>query len=213
MDRISLPAARMRSMSSAATLSMAGDVTARGCPAAPVALNLLQAVDEEIGGQARHVHARGEHAAGMREFGQLRLGALVPRRGHVQRAQVGAAEAGHRGAARGQRHCGEHLPSGCEPQQAAPFVHRDPVAAFHVHGGAIHNHGQLLLTESTVSGSAAEATGPWGGGAITNAGNGTATLRNVTIAGNRTAYFGGGTLMGIRLSACSRKRQHDLSTP
>ena len=61
----------------------------------------------------------------------------------------------------------------------------------HVHGGAIHNHGVLELLESTVSDSVAHAGSPWGGGGITNAGNGTATLRNVTNAKNGTTYFGG----------------------
>jgi Ca2+-binding RTX toxin-like protein len=70
----------------------------------------------------------------------------------------------------------------------------------HRHGGAIHNHGTLLLTESTVSNSVADAGTPWGGGGITNAGNGTATLRNVTITGNRTGYFGGGIENGGNLT-------------
>jgi hypothetical protein len=61
-----------------------------------------------------------------------------------------------------------------------------------VHGGAIHNHGALELLESTVSDSVADAGGPWGGGGITNAGSGSLVLRNVTIANNRTTYFGGG---------------------
>jgi CSLREA domain-containing protein len=70
----------------------------------------------------------------------------------------------------------------------------------HRHGGAIHNHGRLELSESTVSDSAANAGAPWGGGAITNAGNGTATLRNVTIARNSTTYFGGGVENGGTIS-------------
>jgi len=70
----------------------------------------------------------------------------------------------------------------------------------HIHGGLIHNHGQLELTESTLSGGLAVAAGPWGGGALTNAGNGTATLRNVTIAQNTTTYFGGGIENGGTLT-------------
>ncbi len=70
----------------------------------------------------------------------------------------------------------------------------------HLHGAIIHNHGQLELTESTLSGGQANAGAPWGGGAITNAGNGTATLRNVTIADNTTGYFGGGIENGGTLT-------------
>lgn len=62
----------------------------------------------------------------------------------------------------------------------------------HRHGGILHNHGKLDLRESTVSGGVADAGAPWGGAGITNAGNGTATLRNVTIARNTTTYYGGG---------------------
>ena len=61
----------------------------------------------------------------------------------------------------------------------------------HSHGGAIHNHGNLIVVEATVSDSSVTATG-WGGGAITNAGNGTAALQNVTIARNLTDSSGGG---------------------
>jgi len=67
---------------------------------------------------------------------------------------------------------------------SAPTTHR--------HGGIIHNHGKLELLESTVSDGVADAGAPWGGAGITNAGNGTAMLRNVTIARNRTTFFGGG---------------------
>jgi len=64
-------------------------------------------------------------------------------------------------------------------------------ATGHSHGGAIHNHGTLSLANSVVSGSVADAAG-WGGGGITNASNGSATLRNVTVARNSTASRGGG---------------------
>jgi uncharacterized repeat protein (TIGR01451 family) len=59
----------------------------------------------------------------------------------------------------------------------------------HIHGGAIHNHGTLVLVDSTVRSS--RSGDGWGGGGITNAG-GTATLVNATIAGNTAATNGGG---------------------
>jgi hypothetical protein len=63
--------------------------------------------------------------------------------------------------------------------------------ARHSHGGAIHNHGTLVLTNSVLSDSSATVAG-WGGGGLTNAGTGNATLRNVTIARNTTDAMGGG---------------------
>jgi uncharacterized repeat protein (TIGR01451 family) len=61
----------------------------------------------------------------------------------------------------------------------------------HAHGGAIHNHGTLVLVDSTVR-SSASAVG-WGGGGITNAGGtATATLVDATIANNTAAADGGG---------------------
>ncbi|MBO3459586.1 hypothetical protein G7B40_033180 [Aetokthonos hydrillicola Thurmond2011] len=63
--------------------------------------------------------------------------------------------------------------------------------AGHYHGGGIHNHGTLILVDSTVRASSTDLKG-WGGGGITNAGTGKATLVNVTIAGNSTSGGGGG---------------------
>ena len=59
----------------------------------------------------------------------------------------------------------------------------------HIHGGAIHNHGTLVLIDSTVRSSSSGAG--WGGGGITNAG-GTATLVDATIASNTASTNGGG---------------------
>jgi uncharacterized repeat protein (TIGR01451 family) len=59
----------------------------------------------------------------------------------------------------------------------------------HYHGGAIHNHGTLILVDSTVRASSSN-NGAWGGGGIFNVG--TATLENVTITGNSTWARGGG---------------------
>jgi CSLREA domain-containing protein len=73
-------------------------------------------------------------------------------------------------------------------------------ATGHIHGALIHNHGQLELTDSTLSGGQAIAGAPWGGGALTNASNGTATLSNDTISGNSTTYFGGGIENGGTLT-------------
>ena len=56
----------------------------------------------------------------------------------------------------------------------------------HTHGGAIHNHGTLVLSQVAISGSRVITPGDprWGGGGLTNAGDGTATLTNVTVAAN-----------------------------
>lgn len=61
--------------------------------------------------------------------------------------------------------------------------------AGHFHGAGIHNHGTLILVDSTVRASSTDREG-WGGGGITNAGK--ATLVNVTIGGNSTSGGGGG---------------------
>lgn len=60
----------------------------------------------------------------------------------------------------------------------------------HSHGGGIHNHGRVLLTNVAVSGSAS-ATG-WGGGGITNAPGAQGLFQNVTLAGNTSPSRGGG---------------------
>ena len=57
----------------------------------------------------------------------------------------------------------------------------------HIHGGGIHNHGTLILVDSTVRDSRAST-----GGGITNAGTGVLTLVNVTITGNTATGVGGG---------------------
>lgn len=57
----------------------------------------------------------------------------------------------------------------------------------HIHGGGIHNHGSLILVDSTVRDSTATT-----GGGITNAGTGVLTLVNVTITGNTATSYGGG---------------------
>jgi hypothetical protein len=66
----------------------------------------------------------------------------------------------------------------------------DPDSATgHLHGGAIHNHGEVHLERVGLINSTA---GPEGGGAITNGGNGVLQLINVTIAKNTTEAQGGG---------------------
>lgn len=62
----------------------------------------------------------------------------------------------------------------------------------HLHGGLVHNHAMLILSKVSISGGVTDAGAPWGGGGLTNAGDGTALLENVTFAGNSTADFGGG---------------------
>ena len=64
-------------------------------------------------------------------------------------------------------------------------------AAHHEHGGAIHNHGELILDRVAVINSSSTSTShAWGGGGITNAGE--AQLSNVTVARNSTDAQGGG---------------------
>jgi CSLREA domain-containing protein len=62
----------------------------------------------------------------------------------------------------------------------------------HIHGGAIHNHGTLILVDSTVRDSTAAT-----GGGITNAGTGVLTLVNDTITGNTATAGGGGGLENL----------------
>lgn len=57
----------------------------------------------------------------------------------------------------------------------------------HVHGGGIHNHGEIDLRHVTITGNRAtftQAASVGGGGGIYNASSGIAKLTNVTIAGN-----------------------------
>ncbi len=61
----------------------------------------------------------------------------------------------------------------------------------HFHGGAIHNHGSLVLKNVVVRDSIVPEPG-WGGGGITNANGASADLENVTISGNRAKVNGGG---------------------
>ncbi len=69
-----------------------------------------------------------------------------------------------------------------------------PGFASHSHGGGIHNHGTLILVNSTVRASSIDLDygNVWGGGGITNASTGKATLVNVTLVGNSTSGAGGG---------------------
>ena len=57
----------------------------------------------------------------------------------------------------------------------------------HVHGGGIHNHGQLILVRSTLVDNVAST-----GGGITNAGTGVLTLVEDTITSNTATGQGGG---------------------
>ena len=62
----------------------------------------------------------------------------------------------------------------------------------HIHGGGIHNHGTLKVVDSALSKDCSPSG--WGGGGLTNASTGTATLQNVTFVGDcagSTAYGGG----------------------
>jgi hypothetical protein len=61
---------------------------------------------------------------------------------------------------------------------------------FHAHGGLVHNHGTVTLSKVSLSSGTVPAG--WGGGGLTNAGDGTALLENVTVTRNSTADFGGG---------------------
>jgi hypothetical protein len=68
----------------------------------------------------------------------------------------------------------------------------------HIHGAGIHNHGTIELTHVTITGNRAldpsEAVG--GGGGIYNASGASATLTNVTIAGNVTGTNVNGIALG-----------------
>ncbi len=69
----------------------------------------------------------------------------------------------------------------------------DQAAPNHEHGGAIHNHGTISLERvAVIDSSSNRPSQAWGGGGITNADSGDATLLNVTIAGNGTNFEGGG---------------------
>src|SRR5439155_20196636 len=72
-------------------------------------------------------------------------------------------------------------------------------ATNHVHGGAIHNHGYVNLYHVVIDDNVAEVPG-WGGGGITNGGDGVASLTEVTVARNTTASRGGGIENPGRLS-------------
>jgi hypothetical protein len=64
-------------------------------------------------------------------------------------------------------------------------------ATFHEHGGAIHNHGELILDRvAIINSSSTSPSHAWGGGGITNAGE--TQLSNVTVARNSTDAQGGG---------------------
>ena len=64
-------------------------------------------------------------------------------------------------------------------------------ATFHEHGGAIHNHGRLVLDRvAVINSSSTSPSHAWGGGGITNARE--AQLSNVTVARNSTDAQGGG---------------------
>ncbi|MGH3034332.1 MAG: choice-of-anchor Q domain-containing protein [Gaiellaceae bacterium] len=57
----------------------------------------------------------------------------------------------------------------------------------HEHGGGIHNHGTLVLEESSLVDNKvlrSPGTMPWGGGGLTNAGGAVATLTNVSVLDN-----------------------------
>ena len=63
-------------------------------------------------------------------------------------------------------------------------------ASKHVHGGAIHNHGYLNLYKVVVDNNS--SVPKWGGGGITNGGDGVAGLTEVTVARNISPNHGGG---------------------
>jgi hypothetical protein len=66
-------------------------------------------------------------------------------------------------------------------------------ATHHEHGGAIHNHGNLILDHvAVINSTSISPSHGWGGGGITNASTGWAELLNVTVARNRTNAQGGG---------------------
>jgi Ca2+-binding RTX toxin-like protein len=66
----------------------------------------------------------------------------------------------------------------------------------HTHGGGIHNHGILTLTNVTLTGNSSTPANDFGGG-IYNAGGSTATIVNVTIAENSAPMNFGGGIGGV----------------
>lgn len=64
--------------------------------------------------------------------------------------------------------------------------------AGHLHGAAIHNHGSLILVDSTLTSNDVLQGAAWGGAGLTNASTGKAQLINVTISNNQTEGNGGG---------------------
>ena len=69
----------------------------------------------------------------------------------------------------------------------------------HTHGGGIHNHGILTLTNVTLTGNSSTPANDFGGG-LYNAGGSTATIVNVTIAGNSAPTGFGGGIGGVTTS-------------
>ena len=73
----------------------------------------------------------------------------------------------------------------------------------HIHGGAIHNHGNTELIGVTITGNRATTTdlpSVGGGGGIYNAATGEVRLTNVTIAGNVSMRSASGILLGGGIS-------------
>jgi hypothetical protein len=68
----------------------------------------------------------------------------------------------------------------------------------HLHGGGIHNHGYLGLFWSALTGNFGGNN--WGGGGLTNAGNGTAVLSDVNVSANLSSHCGGGIENGGNLT-------------
>ena len=85
-----------------------------------------------------------EQAAGVRQARELGGVAVHAGGGHVERAQVRAAECAHRRAHRGHRILGERAPGRRELDHLAAAEERDPVVAFAVHGGAVRAVGLAL---------------------------------------------------------------------
>jgi len=83
----------------------------------------------------------------------------------------------------------------------------------HQHGGGIHNHGKLRLTNSALVENRSDAATPWGGAGLTNAKAATATLKNVTISRNVSAYVGGGIENGGDLTLLNSTIAENTASP
>ena len=79
-------------------------------------------------------------------------------------------------------------------------------------GGGIYNAGTLTVTNSTLSGNEASATGSSSGGGIYNTDSGTLTVGNSTLSRNRVSCGGGGIYNQGSLTVTNSTLSHNNAT-